>query len=66
MRCRYCDRRVHLRRSGPGRLHIDHVEPYSLVRRHTLDNLVVSCQRCNLSKGADPLVKPRPLPLEAA
>lgn len=65
MRCRYCTRRVHLRR-GPGRLHIDHVQPYVLVGRHAIDNLVVSCQRCNLAKGADPTIRPQPLATEAA
>lgn len=52
MLCRYCGRRVHQRRSGgPGRLHLDHVVPFSAGGKATVDNLVVSCAGCNLSKG---------------
>lgn len=67
MSCRYCGRRVHQRRSGgPGRLHFDHVVPYSLGGAATVDNLAVSCRRCNLAKGADPTVMPLPLAMEVA
>lgn len=58
MVCRYCKRPVHTRRKGPRKLHIDHVIPWSLGGRHTVDNLVVSCAACNLSKGANPAIVP--------
>lgn len=51
MVCRYCSRRVHKRRRGPGRLHLDHVVPFSEGGKATPDNIVVACARCNLSKG---------------
>lgn len=60
MMCRYCGRRVHQRQRGPGRVHFDHVQPWSAVRRHDVDNIVVSCRNCNLSKGTS-LLRPRPL-----
>jgi len=37
-------------------VHIDHYIPVSKGGEHTISNLVVSCQTCNLSKGAkDPV-----------
>lgn len=58
MTCRYCSRRVHRRKKGPGRLHLDHVMPRSLGGHDTVANLVVSCARCNLKKHADPTIVP--------
>lgn len=43
-RCVYCDSR-----QTP--FHIDHVRPLSRGGRDTMDNLVTSCQACNLAKG---------------
>lgn len=34
------------------RLHVDHIVPYSKVRKTDLENLQVLCARCNLTKGA--------------
>ncbi|WP_407695941.1 HNH endonuclease [Sphaerimonospora thailandensis] len=58
MNCRYCGRRVHTRRKGPGKLHFDHVIPWSKGGRHAVENLVVSCQRCNLRKSNDDSIRP--------
>ena len=47
--CRYCGRKapnVELHVD-----HVDHVEPWSKVREHKIDNLVASCRDCNLGKG---------------
>ena len=40
--CFYC---------GSASSHLDHVLPLFLGGRHSIGNLVASCQRCNLSKG---------------
>lgn len=56
--CRYCTRRVHTRRRGPGKLHIDHVIPWSRGGRHEVENLAVSCRKCNLAKSDDPTITP--------
>lgn len=56
--CRYCGRRVHQRRKGPRRLHLDHVLPRSLGGGDTADNLVVSCALCNMRKHDNPLIAP--------
>ena len=38
------------------KVHIDHIFPLSKGGQHTINNLVVSCSKCNLSKSAkDPL-----------
>lgn len=50
MICRYCARKVHRRKNGPGKLHFDHVIPCALGGRSTLENIVVSCRTCNLDK----------------
>lgn len=34
------------------KVHIDHYVPLSKGGRHIIENLVVSCPKCNLSKGA--------------
>jgi len=47
--CRYCGRKA------PNvELHVDHVEPWSKVREHKIDNLVAACRDCNLGKGTLP------------
>jgi len=60
--CRYCRRRVYWGRRGrrrtPGKLHFDHVLPWSRGGRETVDNIVVSCQDCNLAKHDDPTIVP--------
>ena len=39
------------------KVHIDHYIPLSKGGEHTLTNLVVSCQKCNLNKNAkDPII----------
>ncbi|MCK9230036.1 MAG: HNH endonuclease [Syntrophales bacterium] len=44
--CQYCGRRA------PGvELHIDHKIPWSKVREHRMDNLIVACADCNLGKS---------------
>jgi 5-methylcytosine-specific restriction endonuclease McrA len=59
MVCRYCGRGVYRRRRhGPGRLHFEHVVPWSLGGRHTVDNIVVACARCNMAKHDDPSIVP--------
>lgn len=44
-RCRYCAAEL---RAG---WHVDHIIPLSKGGLHTLENVVVSCAACNLSKG---------------
>lgn len=45
--CHWCRKRVKV--SG---VHVDHVVPLSNGGQHAVDNLCVSCRRCNLSKQA--------------
>jgi len=52
MICRYCGRKVHRRKTGPGKLHFDHVVPHCRGGRPTVENIVVSCRTCNLRKSA--------------
>ena len=42
--CQYCDSRK--------RLTLDHVIPRSKGGKHTWDNVVIACERCNSLKGA--------------
>lgn len=42
--CYYCKKNI-------DKMHIDHYIPLALNGRHHIDNLVVSCSTCNLSKG---------------
>lgn len=51
--CRYCGRKA-----PSVELHIDHVEPWSKVREHKIDNLVAACRDCNLGKGTLPATSP--------
>lgn len=51
--CRYCGA------SAPDvLLHVDHIEPWVLVRRHEEENLVTSCAACNLGKSSTVLSAP--------
>lgn len=44
--CQYCGR------SAPEvPLHIDHKIPWSKVKEHKIENLVVACRDCNLGKS---------------
>ena len=45
VKCHWCNRELR-----PSAVHIDHVLPITLGGKHRLNNLVVSCPRCNLSK----------------
>lgn len=51
MICRYCKLRVHTRKSGPRKLHYDHVIPWSRGGPATAENIAISCRSCNISKG---------------
>lgn len=45
--CPYCQERLET-----ACIHIDHMHPLALGGRHTVDNLIACCQRCNSLKGA--------------
>lgn len=45
--CYWCRKRV-----KTSRVHVDHVVPLSKGGEHSVDNLCVSCERCNLTKQA--------------
>lgn len=51
-RCRYCGR------SSPDGavLHVDHVIPFSAGGPTTEDNLMTSCEQCNLGKSASTVI----------
>lgn len=52
-----CNHRVHEKRplsiygSGTDVMHFDHVIPLCAGGKNTAENIVISCQKCNLSKG---------------
>ena len=49
--CYWCGGKINI-----NNLHIDHYIPISKGGEHSIDNLVVSCNKCNLSKQAkDPI-----------
>jgi hypothetical protein len=50
--CRYCGRRA-----PDVVIEVDHVEPYSVVREHLIENLVAACIDCNRGKGARGLAR---------
>jgi 5-methylcytosine-specific restriction endonuclease McrA len=51
--CAYCGRQATETRDPDGRTwHMDHVYPICLGGSDSLDNIVKSCARCNISKGA--------------
>lgn len=49
-KCQYCG-------SAPPQviLHVDHIKPVKEGGKNNVDNLITSCQPCNLGKGAVPL-----------
>lgn len=53
-RCRYCGQ-------TEGSFHLDHVYPVIKGGETTLENLVVSCKRCNLIKHSKVGVWPKPI-----
>lgn len=56
--CRYCGEGVQRYNA-----HFDHVYPWSRGGETSANNIVTSCQRCNLSKG-DSIGKMWPLPIK--
>lgn len=46
--CVYCG--VKFSKEGDTKLHLDHIKPLSKGGKHAINNLVPSCQKCNLSK----------------
>lgn len=50
VRCYYCQ----CRRSGKT-IHFDHIIALAKGGRHAVDNLCVSCPKCNLKKGVKPI-----------
>jgi hypothetical protein len=58
-RCVYCQEKLN------GDIHVDHIEPVKLNGDSQLPNLVVTCGKCNTSKGAKTLwafIAPFPMP----
>lgn len=54
--CSYCSQPIPKKAN---QRHADHVQPLSQGGTHTVDNIVPSCQRCNLSKHDK--IYPKPL-----
>jgi 5-methylcytosine-specific restriction endonuclease McrA len=48
--CAYCDTPL-----TPDNTHIEHIQPLSKGGAHSIDNVVLACKNCNLSKGAKTL-----------
>lgn len=46
-KCKYCDKTLH-----PRKWHLDHHIPLSASGKNRFENIVPSCRRCNLMKGA--------------
>ena len=44
--CGYC-----AQPAMPGKRHVDHVEPLSRGGKHEMNNLIIACTPCNLTKG---------------
>ena len=51
--CQYCGRTP----SDGAKLHVDHIVPKSKSGSESIDNLITSCEECNLGKGATLLDK---------
>ncbi len=49
IRCYYCGNSIN------GTFHIDHVKALALGGEHSIDNICVSCQECNLTKSVRPI-----------
>jgi len=47
-RCRYCGRDV----NDGIKLHVDHIKPVAKGGKTEMDNLITSCEDCNMGKGA--------------
>ena len=45
--CHYCGRKAPV-----VKLHVDHIIPWTQVKKHRLSNLVTACSDCNFGKGA--------------
>ena len=43
--CKFCGRSA-----LKGGLHVVHIIPWSIVKKHSLDNIVTTCKKCNLGK----------------
>lgn len=53
MRCQWCKRKVKRTAMAiDGQAHLDHVIPLSRGGDHTMDNVVLSCRKCNCKKSA--------------
>jgi len=50
IRCYYCSKIVSTKR-----IHFDHIVPLSKGGPHSIENICVSCSKCNLSKHATPI-----------
>lgn len=48
--CYYCEKRVSTKK-----IHFDHIVPLSKGGPHSIENICVSCERCNRSKHATPI-----------
>lgn len=51
-RCAYCGVKLSMKPGKANSVHLDHVNPYSKGGATSTENIVVACQKCNLSKGA--------------
>lgn len=57
--CRHCG--MDCSKSGSGGYHFDHVYPVSRGGETSIENLVMSCVRCNSRKGAKVGIWPKPI-----
>lgn len=57
-RCQYCQ-------GMEGPLHVDHITPIAKGGGNGIDNLITSCQRCNLGKGVQSVVVQAGQPVKA-
>lgn len=52
-RCAYCS--VKLQCDGAGKYHTDHIKPLCQHGSDNIENIVLTCPKCNLSKGTKTL-----------